>query len=497
MPLLLPRLLPSFSRPLAACCLVALSVITSGACFPDLKLAPDDTGVTNDGGVQPPDATVDEAGISAGEGGTQSPPDGGAHLDGATGQGDAGAVDVHRLIGAGNAHVCVIHGASHALYCWGENGRGQLGRTTSTTEVPTPDTVKVAFDPLLNVVETTVVGDVACALTSDGAVRCWGNTISGAVGNGVSTESAADPGAPLALPDAGAPLGSRATSIIGSNLRNCALLSGNQVACWGVGNGLGPVLRPSPALVPAIDAGIAMLSVGTSEAANGGEDCVLTSEAAPRILCWGMNNEGVCAVASDVACNQTSDIACVGKPTAIPTITGAVQVAASATVACAVFGPERRVACWGGNVEYSQLGSQPGGRSGVTGGYLPNPIYTEAGAPLVSVGEVAVAFRHTCAIVGAERRVVCWGDATQGNLGNGETPAGGTNVSRALPQDVLIDVQQTPLVGVAQITTTGEFGCALKLDDTVWCWGVNGSGQLGVASSAVAASGYARKVALP
>ncbi|MTA71746.1 MAG: hypothetical protein F2551_04295, partial [Actinobacteria bacterium] len=36
-----------------------------------------------------------------------------------------------------------------------------------------------------------------------------------------------------------------------------------------------------------------------------------------------------------------------------------------------------------------------------------------------------------------------------------------------------------PMTGFTQVTVGTYFTCALKSDQTVWCWGLNSSGQLG------------------
>ena len=483
--------------------LAALCAATAPSCFPDVKLSGDDVGAPDAGGgggesdAQAGDATVHEGGAVADDSGTTLPDGGGGGDGGGEGGGvpEGGAVGARRLLAVGEAHACVIHGASRSLYCWGENRRNELGRTTNVTAVIQPDTVKLGFDPLTNVAEVTASGDHTCALTDDGSVRCWGDTTQGAIGNGVTAEAAADPGAPVAIPHASGP-NPKTLALVTSYRRNCAVLSPTQVACWGVGNGLGPVLRSTPEIVPLPDGGISSLSIGTDEGSLGGEDCAITQGAPPRIMCWGVNSQGVCAVPSDGKCNDDAGVYCVTRPTLVAQITEPVQLAASATVACAVFGATRRVACWGGNIEYSQLGTQPGPQSG-SGGYAPNPILDDAGAPLVDVANVVVAYRHTCAIIGSDRHVACWGDATSGRLGNGELPVASASSSRPLPQTVKIDGAHTPLTGVEQIAMTLEFGCALRQDSTVWCWGANGSGQLAVSPSTVAASGYAIQVALP
>lgn len=82
--------------------------------------------------------------------------------------------------------------------------------------------------------------------------------------------------------------------------------------------------------------------------------------------------------------------------------------------------------------------------------------------PLSSIGGV------TCAIK-SDRTVACWGDDNNYALGDG-FPA----LDRSYPVGV---------VGLSDVVTVGvgtTHSCALKSDHSVWCWGANDYGQIGV-----------------
>ena len=73
---------------------------------------------------------------------------------------------------------------------------------------------------------------------------------------------------------------------------------------------------------------------------------------------------------------------------------------------------------------------------------------------------------HSCARK-SDETVWCWGLNSSGQLGDGTT----TNRSRP--------VQVVDLSGVVSVDTGYDYACALKSDTTVWCWGGNGNGTLG------------------
>lgn len=89
-----------------------------------------------------------------------------------------------------------------------------------------------------------------------------------------------------------------------------------------------------------------------------------------------------------------------------------------------------------------------------------------AGATVTAVSTTGY---HTCAV--ADGEAVCWGNNSQGQLGDGSTaprisPAGA--VGSALANRT-----------VTSVTTGIGFTCAVA-DGEVFCWGANQSGQLGV-----------------
>src|SRR5439155_730476 len=74
--------------------------------------------------------------------------------------------------------------AAGAAYCWGDNGFGQLGDGTTTSQsspvlVPAPAGVSFA----------AVTGGVAhtCGVTAAGIAYCWGRNVEGQLGDGTTT----------------------------------------------------------------------------------------------------------------------------------------------------------------------------------------------------------------------------------------------------------------------------------------------------------------------
>jgi alpha-tubulin suppressor-like RCC1 family protein len=125
---------------------------------------------------------------------------------------------------------------------------------------------------------------------------------------------------------------------------------------------------------------------------------------------------------------------------------------------CAVRLYGNGIYCWGNNY-WGELGP------GVTVDHAPSPL------PLAIVGARGIGGGgdFSCALVGSG--VSCWGDRAFGVLGDGT--ASPDNVAQPTP------VAVTMLTNVAAVAVGGVHNCALLVDGTVSCWGLDEAGQLG------------------
>ncbi|MFN8074221.1 MAG: hypothetical protein U0Q15_02235 [Kineosporiaceae bacterium] len=81
--------------------------------------------------------------------------------------------------------------------------------------------------------------------------------------------------------------------------------------------------------------------------------------------------------------------------------------------------------------------------------------------------------QHTCAVRSDDASLWCWGDNSYGQLGLGTTDT----VVRTTPVRVGTDRW-------SQVTAGARHTCAVRTDSTLWCWGSNTYGQLGVGDTA-------------
>ena len=79
---------------------------------------------------------------------------------------------------------------------------------------------------------------------------------------------------------------------------------------------------------------------------------------------------------------------------------------------------------------------------------------------------------HACATRN-DGTLWCWGTNGDGELGTGPAASPGR------PQQVT-----TPAAtGWASVTAGEDATCAVRSDSTLWCWGYNGDGELGIGST--------------
>ena len=135
--------------------------------------------------------------------------------------------------------------------------------------------------------------------------------------------------------------------------------------------------------------------------------------------------------------------------------------------------------CWGDN-RIGMLGIGTSGRE-----QQPAPVAVVGG---LRFKQVSAGHRLTCGVT-TDSLAYCWGDNSAGGLGNGSR----TGPERCDTEDVVEGIPcSTRPVAVsgglrfAQIAAGSGYACGVtSTDRRAWCWGVNGSGQLGDGTTAM------------
>jgi alpha-tubulin suppressor-like RCC1 family protein len=277
------------------------------------------------------------------------------------------------------------------VYCWGDNGWGQLGTGSTGGSSATPVQVAglPASDPVVDI-ESSGHSNTTCALTASGDVWCWGSNDNGQLGVGSFTNS----GVP-------AKVGGGYSSISVGWDFVCATDPAGDLYCWGnnyfgtLANGGGGGSNVPVHVVPPTP----LLSVKAGSISA----CALSFAGA--VYCWGDNTYG------EARGDGTIGGGSVTTPTAVASLgTGIARLGAGNGTSYAIT-YNGNVLAWGLNA-YSCVGS------GSVAQKIPRPVQVlglSEGAESVGGGEEW----FTCALT-TRGHAWCWG-----NNGNSELPVAG------------------------------------------------------------------------
>ena len=237
------------------------------------------------------------------------------------------------------SHFCALKSDQNVV-CWGWNALNIIGDSTGTDRL-----VPTAPNPALPMGVVQVSSGVygTSVLLTNGTVRSWGAGNNGALGDGTNTYSTSTKTAPLNL--------STVSKISGGpgwgNL--CAIeTTGSVVKCWGLNHtgqlGIGvraesgaDYWRLTPVVVSGFTSTVTAIDVGIYT------PCAVLADT--TLMCWGYNGDKQAGLSTTF----------VLTPTAVPNMTGVLQVSPGYYHSCAVLS-DTTVKCWGRNT-YGALGN--------------------------------------------------------------------------------------------------------------------------------------------
>jgi Regulator of Chromosome Condensation (RCC1) repeat protein len=254
-------------------------------------------------------------------------------------------------VSLGDAHSCALVSGGE-VRCWGGNASGQLGNNAAAaSNFPVP-VVDVSGSRLAGVQRVALGNDHSCALVSGGNLACWGNNVSGQLGDGTTDGHAF--AAPVFVDSSGTRLTNVQAVALGTAY-SCALATTGEMRCWGgnafgqLGNGTkNPSLLPLPVRVDLMGTpliGVQALSLGNAHAC-----AVVDAGGETEVRCWGDNANGQLG---DGTTTESPLPVTVLKSPGVP-LSGASAVAAGGIHTCALMN-DGQVLCWGGNAN-GQLG---------------------------------------------------------------------------------------------------------------------------------------------
>lgn len=182
-------------------------------------------------------------------------------------------------VAASALHTCVLT-VDGGVKCWGYRLFGRIGNGGSTSLTSTQLTPVDVTGLTSNVARLSSKGATTCAITNSGGLKCWGLGTNGELGHGVNASSST----PVDVTS----LGAGVSSVSVGNTSACAVTSNGGVKCWGqnsngqLGDGT-TTYKNVPTDVPGLVSGATSVAVGTSHA------CAATSDG---VKCWGLNSAG-------------------------------------------------------------------------------------------------------------------------------------------------------------------------------------------------------------
>ena len=255
---------------------------------------------------------------------------------------------------------------------------------------------------------------------------------------------------------------------IGGNF-SCAAGSDGTVSCAG-GNssgqlGVSPTIKASSTVPLRIPSTGTDGLIGVTDVTAG--DAFACAKLAKTVKCWGSNASGQLGVGttSTTPAPVPKTVRTGPVPTLGPT-PAVTSVSAKGSSACAVVGggPTGIARCWGANTS-GQLGDGTTTQRSYATQVKTGPTSFLSGVTTISVGETSA-----CAVLSAGT-VSCWGNNTDGALGNNTT----TSSRYAVPVSGINGIT----VRAKEVSVGTGFACALLSTGAVKCWGRNTFGQLG------------------
>ncbi|MCK5160281.1 MAG: hypothetical protein KAQ99_01780 [Candidatus Aureabacteria bacterium] len=338
-----------------------------------------------------------------------------------------GGLDISGIAGGGS-HSYVVY--EEVVWAWGYNANGQIGNdTTEQKWIP----VSIGFTDVVSLASGGYAH--SCTLQSDGTIWGWGKNSSGEIGIGTDTNSEPVPVQTLVLEDI-------MVVEIGAH-HGLALKSDRTVLAWGYNGsgqiGIGPD-TPDEVLTPVQVPGLTdIISIA------GGAYCSFAVKLDGTVWGWGDNSYAL--LADDSYEDQWS-------PVPIPGLFDVIKVQAGYQESVAL---KSDGTVWGwGDGFYATLDNYT----------VPSRI-----PGFDSIIDIAVGDAHILALK-SDGTVLAWGYNFQGQLG-----------IYTQSDELGLPVQVLFLDDVTEIACGHYHSLARKSDGSIWAWGSNAYGEVGIGDS--------------
>lgn len=334
---------------------------------------------------------------------------------------NSGCLEVTQVAAGGVMTLALLDDGR--VLSWGYDYYGSLGDGAGNSSGATPRLVS----GLSNVVKVAAGNLHGCALTSAGDVSCWGSNAS----QQITTSSQ---GSVINLPYTVRASG--VSDIVLGQSHTCLVLTDGSIECRGA-----LTVRGDGGVATSLDSwsGPSSLSNVTQLVSGNNHVCALKDK---KVYCWGDNSSG------QLGQGNSGSGTNLNAPAEVVGLTDVDVIAAGGNTSCAISAG--KVRCWGyngyreaSNVTTTSIAAFASSVSGLNSDAL----------------EVWTSTYRSCAKL-TSGELMCWGNATNGRLGNGA--ASGTF------GPTLVDTtEDLDAVGLG----SGGHSCALNGLGQVFCWG--------------------------
>jgi len=326
----------------------------------------------------------------------------------------------------------------NTLYCWGYNFYGQVG-DASLTNRRTP--VQVGSDNTWSNISAGYMN--TCGAKSGNTGHCWGYNQYGQLGNGTT-------GFKMIPNQVGSD--TNWTQVLTGDMHTCSVKSDNTLFCFGynVSGSLGDGTTIKKQVPVQIGGADWSRVEGGNNYAVGAHTCGIKTD--KSLFCWGYNMYG--QIGDGTTGTRLS-------PTLIGSDTTWTQLSVGDKYSLARK-TDNSLWFWGYNY-YGQLGD---------GTTANKKSPTAAGGGAAEWAQVAADYGHICGVK-TSGTLFCWGWNIYGQLGDGTT--GNRKAPVQESSSATTWSQSAGTLGVGY-----WHSCAIKTNDTLFCWGSNGNYQLGI-----------------
>jgi cysteine-rich repeat protein len=292
----------------------------------------------------------------------------------------------------------------------------------------------VAAAPFLQV---STGGNDSCAVRTDSTLWCWGDNTYGQLRIGDTANR-------LTPVNVGDTAWNRVSC---GQSHSCALRTDGSLSCWGnnTSGQLGNLAVPP-------SGGQTEVAGGPWQSISAGsyQTCAIKQDG--TLWCWGDNTNGQIGIGTlDTPQTSPAQVTLAGVGMVFSHVSSNYLHTCTTTSDGSLW-------CWGLNSD-AQTGD-------LNSSFHLSPVQVDgAGWKDVSTG-----LSHTCALK-SDGTLWCWGGNENGQLGSAAVSTGKGSQSAVAVQ---LEGTEWKSVSNGQSHT-----CAIKLDDSLWCWGDNSYGQLG------------------